>query len=286
MYAVTGIIGNVGGATARALLDARQPIRAVVRDAEKGRVWAAKGCEVALADVEDVDALTQAFTGTDGVFLMSPPNFDPEPGFPQIVRRIQVMTEAITKACPGKVVFLSTVGAQITEPTLLTNSHMIEQALRSLPVPTAFLRAAWFMENSAWDVDAAREGVIPSFLQPLDHPIPMIATADIGRVAADLLRETWTGNRVVELEARRRYSADDIGAAFSKALGHPVRMEIVPRDTWKSLFHSQGMKNPTPRMRMVDGFNEGWIDFEGGTAESRRGKITLDEVVGELVQSR
>ena len=39
-----------------------------------------------------------------------------------------------------------------------------------------------------------------SFLQPLDKPVPMVATADIGREAAKLLQESWTGRRVVELE--------------------------------------------------------------------------------------
>jgi uncharacterized protein YbjT (DUF2867 family) len=34
MYAVTGIAGKVGGALARTLLAANQPVRAVVRDAE------------------------------------------------------------------------------------------------------------------------------------------------------------------------------------------------------------------------------------------------------------
>ena len=50
---------------------------------------------------------------------------------------------------------------------------------------------------------------------------------------------------------------------FAEAFGHPVRMEPVPRDTWESLFRSQGMKHPLARIRMIDGFNEGWIDFEG-----------------------
>jgi hypothetical protein len=27
---------------------------------------------------------------------------------------------------------------------------------------------------------------------------------------------------------------------------------------------SQGMKNPAPRAQMLDGFNEGWIEFENG----------------------
>jgi NAD(P)H dehydrogenase (quinone) len=133
-------------------------------------------------------------------------------------------------------------------------------------------------------VEAARSGIIPSFLQPLDHAIPMVATADIGRTAAELLRDTWTGVRLVELEGPRRYSARDIGVAFAAALGREVRMDPVPRDTWEALFRSQGMKHPMPRMRMVDGFNEGWIDFEGG-GEHRKGVTTLDAVIAGLVNT-
>jgi uncharacterized protein YbjT (DUF2867 family) len=160
----------------------------------------------------------------------------------------------------------------------------METVLGDLPLPIAFLRAAWFLENAAWDVAPARDkGVVPSFLQPLDHEVPMIATADIGRVAAALLQEDWTGRRVVELEAARRYAAKDIAAAFTKILGRPVRMELVPRDSWEALFRSQGAENPTPRIQMLDGFNEGWIEFADGGANARRGRISLHEAIGALV---
>src|SRR6202042_2413876 len=156
--------------------------------------------------------------------------------------------------------------------------------LRTTSVPVAFLRAAWFMENAAWDVEAARKGVIPSFLQPLDHRIPMVAASDIARTAAELLNETWMGVRVIELEGPRRYSANDIVAGFSAALERPVRAEAVPRNQWEALFRSQGMKNPMPRIRMIDGFNEGWIEFENGGAGSRKGEIALKSVLQTLVE--
>ena len=38
-----------------------------------------KGCEVAIASIGDADALMATFAGADGVFLMTPPNYDPEP---------------------------------------------------------------------------------------------------------------------------------------------------------------------------------------------------------------
>jgi uncharacterized protein YbjT (DUF2867 family) len=139
------------------------------------------------------------------------------------------------------------------------------------------------MENFAWDVASARErGVIASFLQPLDRPVPMIATADIGRVAADILQQDWKGSRVVELEAARRFSPNEVAATFADILGHPVRAEAVPRETWGSLFTSQGMKDPIPRIQMLDGFNEGWIEFEGGEAGSVKGEVKLEAVLRSM----
>jgi uncharacterized protein YbjT (DUF2867 family) len=123
--------------------------------------------------------------------------------------------------------------------------------------------------------------VISSFLQPLDKPFPMVATADVGRTAAELLQETWTGRRTFELEAPRRVSPNDIAAAFSRILGRPVRIEAVPRESWEDLFKSQGMKNPAPRVQMLDGFNEGWIDFEG---DSVKGEVDLEAVLKDIVE--
>ena len=214
---------------------------------------------------------------------MTPPNFDPEPGFPESVKIVAAVTAAIERAKPGKVVFLSTVGAHVVEPNLLNNSKLTEEGLRKVSVPVALMRAAWFMENAAWDVDSARIGIIQSFLQPLDHKIPMVAIQDIGRTIADLLRETWAGTRVIELEGPHRYSANDIAAGFAKVLGHPVRINPVPRDTWETLFRSQGMQFPMPRIRMLDGFNEGWIDFEHNGAEKRKGMISIETALGELL---
>jgi nucleoside-diphosphate-sugar epimerase len=66
MYAVTGITGKVGGIVARTLLAAGLPVRAVVRDAGKGRPWVEKGCEVAIASISDAAGLRKAFYGADG----------------------------------------------------------------------------------------------------------------------------------------------------------------------------------------------------------------------------
>jgi NAD(P)H dehydrogenase (quinone) len=181
--------------------------------------------------------------------------------------------------------YLSTIGAQASQPNLLTQHTTIEQALSDLPMPIIFLRPAWFMENYRWDAIPAREhGVIPSFLQPLDKPVPMAATTDIGKLAAALLQEPWSGHRVVELEGPHHVTPNEIAGAFTKVLGRSVQMQIVPRDSWEGLFKSQGMKNPLPWMQMLNGFNEEWIEFESGEAGSRKGGVSLQSVLQGLIQ--
>ena len=286
MFTVTGITGKVGGQVARDLLAKGLKVRAVVRTPAKGEEWAALGCEIAVANIDDAAALTEAFRGAEGVFLMTPPNYDPEIGFPDTHQNAAAIREAIENGQPKKVVFLSTVGAQATELNLLNNSGITEAMLRTVSVPVAFLRAAWFMENAAWDIESAKTGVVHSFLQPLDHRIPMVATEDIAQTAAGLLSETWKGVRVVELEGPERYSANDVAAALADVLGNPVRNEIVPRASWEELFRSQGMKNPILRIRMVDGFNEGWINFESGPEGTKKGTTTLTSALRSLVSSK
>ncbi|WP_310633110.1 NmrA family NAD(P)-binding protein [Paraburkholderia sp.] len=284
MYAITGITGQVGGALAHTLIEQQLPVRAVVRSAEKGAPWAARGCEVALADINDADALRRAFDGARGAFVLLPPVFDPSPDFAESRRAIEALHTALSAARPERVVVLSTIGAQAREPNLLTQLGMMETALRTLPSPVAFLRAAWFFDNAAWDAQPARDsGAIGSFLQPLDKPVPMVATDDIGRVAAQLLQETWQGARVVELEGPRRVTPNEIAAAFAQALGQPVHAHSVPREVWEAQFRAQGMRNPLPRMRMLDGFNEGWIEFET-PAESWKGRVTLETAIRRICE--
>jgi uncharacterized protein YbjT (DUF2867 family) len=284
MYAITGITGRVGGAVARNLLSVCQPVRAVVRDADKGRFWSVLGCEVALAEMEDAETLTRAFTDATGVFILPPPVFDPEPGFPEAKAVISAVRQALDATRPARVVCLSTIGAQAGQSNLLSQRTLMEEALATLPLPVTFLRPAWFMENLSWDVaQALDQGVISAFLQPLDKAMPMVATADVGRVAAELLLQDWTGKRVVELEGPERVSQDEIATELSKALHRPVRAEAVPRESWGAIFRAQGMRDPIPRIQMLDGFNEGWIEFEGGSAALVKGKVSLAEVVRKLV---
>ena len=286
MFTVTGITGKVGAAVARSLLSADQPVRAVIRSRSNAAAssWAQLGCEIASADLSDPAALAAAFEGSEGVFVLLPPIFDPSPGLPEATGFINTLATALVRANCPKVVALSSIGADASQPNLLNALSRMEEVFGKLPMPVTFLRAGWFMENAAWDIAPAQNGVIRSYLQPLDRAFPMVSSDDVGRVAAALLQERWEGKRVVELEGPQRVSPNALAAAFGKVLGAPMRAEIVPRDQWEGIFRAEGMKNPAPRMQMLDGFNAGWIDFADHGAKARKGSIGIDQAIATLIQ--
>ena len=287
MYAVMGITGKVGGAVARTLLAKGEKVRGIVRNPEKAAEWQMQGVELFKADFDDVDALTAAFTGVAGVFVMIPPNFAPTPGFAETKATLKVLREALSRALPAKAVYLSSIGAeQASGLGLITSSHLLEETLSDLPFSHAFLRAAWFMENSAGDVASARdEGKILFQLHPLDRKFPLVATADIGKAGAETLTQSWTGTRHIEVAGPEGYSPLDIAEAFAEALARPVEAIAVPRAEWETLWVSQGMPEgrTAPRAEMVDAFNSSWIHFGVFGIEHVDGATTLREVIAQLV---
>jgi len=286
MFAVMGITGNVGGAVANTLLQHGKKVRGIVRDASKAQAWKDKGVEVVTANYDD--HLTAAFTDVEGVFCMIPPNMAPDPGFPDSVAKIAAIKRAVLAAKPPRAVFLSSIGGnQPSGLGLVTTAHILEEELGSTGAPSAFLRAGSFMENILHSLPAARTtGMYFSFYQPLEHPVPLVATDDIGRIGAEILLQTWQGNRFIEISGPTYYSPSDVAAALEQSLERPVTGVAVPRETWVDTLAQHGM--PADRsgayIEMTDSFNSRWIDFGVPGTEHVKGTIDLVTAVKSLTR--
>jgi NAD(P)H dehydrogenase (quinone) len=287
MFAILGITGKVGGATAQALLAAGKKVRGIVRDKSKAAHLAKQGVELTTGDISNPGSLVNAMQGCEGVFVMNPPVYAPKPGFPEAEVALSNIRAALAKAALPKAVYLSSIGAQHDRGLgVITQSHMLEEIMGKLPIANAFIRAAWFLENYQWDVQGAREtGQIDVYLEPVIKEFPMVATQDIGELAARTLLESWKGSRVLELEGPKRYSPLDAAEAFSKVLGREVNAHPIPRSQWQEKLVAQGMPADLTgaRIEMVEGFNSGWIDFGGDGAERFKGKATLEKVIKSLI---
>jgi NAD(P)H dehydrogenase (quinone) len=258
MYTIIGITGKTGGTAAKALLANGQKVRGVVRNVAKAVEWRERGAEIVSAELSDRDQMARAFEGSEGVYIMLPTYFEAEDMFAENTRDLASLKHAVVAAGVRKVVFLSSIGAERQTGTgAIFKLHELEETFSSLPISTAAIRAGWFMENFHGLIPSAREtGLLGSFLNPLDLRVPMIATKDIGTLAADLLQQTWSGHRVIELAAEPALSPIDVASAFSKVFGREVTATIVPRDQWLSTYQSWGL---TPRSaeamaEMIEGF--------------------------------
>ncbi len=289
MFTVMGITGNVGGAVAENLLAAGKKVRGVVRNPDKAKAWAARGVELVQATYDDATGLARTFEGAEGVFAMIPPDFAPAPGFPDQKRTIAAIGEALEQAKPGKAVFLSSIGSE--QPSglgLITSTHLLEQATRTLPIPVAYLRAGSFMENWLGGLDHIRAtGEMAFFYAPLDRKFPLVATRDIGLAGAGVLQEIWTGVRVLEVNGPEGGTdLHETAAAFGRALKRQVKAVQLPDAAWQGVLEGLGM--PADRtglyIEMVKSFNSGWIHFGNPGTERFHGPTTIEAFAQERIK--
>jgi uncharacterized protein YbjT (DUF2867 family) len=285
-YLVAGVSGHTGAVVAQSLLDQKQKVRVLVRDAAKAERWKKRGAEVAVGSVEDAHALAAAFRGVDAAYLLVPP---PPHDASGVLARSGRIVDAFVQTVSGShlkhVVFLSSVGAQQKDGTgIVQGLHAAEEALKALKVPFTFLRASSFMENWASMLEPARGGHLPAFL-PADFKYPQVATHDIGLVAAALLSEHPKAHRVVELAGPVEASPKDVAAVLSKLLGSEVTVVSNPASEQGKAMQGFGFSAEMAGLfqGLTEGLLAGRVVFEHPETV-RRGKQTLEQTLGALLK--
>ncbi|WP_417453763.1 NmrA family NAD(P)-binding protein [Kiloniella sp.] len=288
LYAVSGVSGRTGAAVARTLLAAGKRVRVIVRTPDNGTVWASQGAEVAVASLTDMSALSNALSGAAGAYIISPPQYSQEGLFKQAEIMADTIAEASIKAQLPKLVGLSSIGADRSKGVgWIGMNRALEQSLEQTGLPVTFLRAAYFMENWIPMVQSAlKQGSLSSFLAPLDRKIPMIATDDIGRIAAEALNEDWNKVRVIELEGPTSYSPNDLANSLTQSLGKVVDIKAISETDWATALQGSGMSATAIGgfIEMTQALNSGHIDFiDSAEIDRRKGSITLDDIVTEIL---
>lgn len=289
-YAVFGVTGRTGAAAADALLRAGQPVRVVVRDPAQGRGWAARGADVAVADLTDLASMTRALSGVRGAYVVNPQHYGRADMFEMADLIARTTARAALAAGGPRLVALSSVGADQAAGTgWIAMNRMFEQRLGEAGVAAVSLRAAYFMENWAPLVgQAVRSGVLPSFLAPRGRPLPMVATRDVGAAAAALLLDDRLEARAVTLAGPRDYAPDDVAAALAAALGKPVSVAVLPEAAWPGALADAGFSAAALAgfAEMTRGLNGGHIDIASDPgALAWAGATPLERVIAGLADA-
>jgi|GEM_PF-78823 len=281
MFIVLGASGHVGSAVARTLLEAGQPVTAVLHGAKDVDEWAARGAETCVVDVLDIDALREVLSRGRRAFLLNPPA-DPATDT-DVGERTTALSIARALVGSGleKAVAASTMGAQ---PGVrcgdLNTLYEFEQALEAVDVPVVINRGAYYFSNWDLQLDEAKGGHLTTML-PADLKMPMVAPEDLGRAAAQRLMEPDLASAIYSVEGPERYSPRDVADAFARSLGRDVELVVLPREHWISAYKEQGFSQAAAesyaKMTAVsvdDGFET--------PEDSDRGSITLQAYIHDL----
>ncbi len=257
---ITGATGKTGLPLARELANRKVPFRALVHTMLKEHLVSRWTSDIVAGDYQDRDAMDEAFSGIEKVYLVSPPALDQE-----LVQKRLV--DIAGKRGVKHIVKLSALGTSDTSPVGLLRAHAgIEAHIRRSGMDWTFLHPHFFMENLlAFSESVRKEGAIYSPLG--DAAISTISVTDIAAVAAEVLTGKGHEGRTYHLTGPQALSYAEI----AQVLGGVIRKKIsyVPTSF-------QAAREAMVGMGMPDWLAEDLVQLQKTWAEGRGGMVARD----------
>lgn len=249
--------GNIGRVLVDHLLTAGHDVTMISRNPSKVADFVDRGARLVEGSIDDEAVLEEAATGADVLFWLPPLVFDQSDFLAWARDGARRVARVATDAGIRRAVLLSSVGAQRDQgvgPIACLPS--IERTFRDAFPDMVSLRPGHFMENFLFSVPTIRaEGTIYSS-HAAQQPIPMIATRDIGKAAAEVVADPiWEGHHVIGLHGPADVSYAEAATIIENAVGRPVRYVQISDDAMCGAMINSGM--PEPMAQLVSGLYAG-----------------------------
>jgi len=287
--AVVGATGQVGGELARLLLARGVGVRALGRNPDKLKALADLGADTHTPDCRDASALAQAFRHADGVFVMIPPGYDhPDPRTHQR-ETADAIAAGLQVARTRHAVTLSSLGVDQPEGTgPILGLRAMEDRLSRVPgLNLVHLRAGFFFENLLASIGQIRTAGIHGGLIAPDVEIAMVASRDVGAIAADLLAApAFSGQRVREVHRPRPHTMAEATRIIGAAIGRPdlAYVQLSEPDTLKGLLMA-GLSRAMADLyvEMFNALNHGLVRSLEPRDQATVAPTTLEQFAGAVI---
>ena len=221
-----GATGSQGFPVAQGLLAKGHSVHVVVRHPEKAGSLKSMGASVFQGDLNDPQSLAAAHEGVEAVFLMLPFGSGGNP-----VAFMQNALEAAQAAKVGYIVF-NVSGQTPPKPTglpMLDYRIAVEGMLKSSGIPYVILRPTAYMENllGPWTRPGIIERGVVAYPVSAHRPLSWVASADVGAAAVEALERPELIGSIFDVGGPEALTGEQIAAAFSTALGRPIRYEAI-----------------------------------------------------------
>ena len=150
MILLTGITGNIGSATAKALLARGVRFRALVRDLAKAAAWADQGVELVQGDLENAESVKRALAGVDRALLVLPN------GQTQEALELAFVRSAKEIGLPWIIKLSSPEAVRGTTSPIPLAHIAAEDAIMASGMHWTFVRPSFYMQNFRSSLKSAR----------------------------------------------------------------------------------------------------------------------------------
>jgi len=276
---ITTPTGNIGSHTLKNLLKMGADVSVIVRKPEKLAETVRSLVKVHEGSLADAALVTKAFQGARAVLWVTPPDLTHPDAVAYHSEMGRVAAAAIRESKVPYVVNVSSAGAHLDNAGPISGLGEIERRLNEVAENVVHLRPGFFMENFLQQLESIKNHGAFYDLIPDDLPYPMIATQDIGVVAAELLGETkFRGQNIRGLHGPAHLTYAEAAKILSDSLGKPVKhFQIMPDQAYQAFI---GM-GATP------GFANGLIEMyqalsqPGALTEARTPQTTTPTTLRE-----
>jgi uncharacterized protein YbjT (DUF2867 family) len=236
---ITGSLGYVSKPLTQELIKKGHSVTVVSSKAEKQKDIEALGAKAAIGIMEDVNFLTETFTGADAVYCMLSPGgsfTDPDNSVNDVIIRADQIAnnyvQAIEKSGVKHVVYLSSVGAHMNiDNGLLIIHHNAENTLKQLPADVAitFMRPVGFYKNLLGYVNGIKKQSVIASNYGADDKVLLVSPIDIAAAIVEELTSTMVGRKVRYI-ASEELTCNEVAGILGAAIEKPDLKWIIITD--------------------------------------------------------
>ncbi len=282
-YTITGSLGNISLPIVKELLAAGHNVKIISSNSTKKKEIEQLGATAAIGSVNDKTFLTEAFAGSDAVYLMIPPNFATQ-DFPAYQKEVaDNYIEAVKSGKVKNIVLLSSIGAHMRKGAgPIDGLGYLEEQLEKLKeINVKMLRPAYFYLNLFSMAGLIKHAnIMGSNFGGDKEKLIMVHPSDIAKVAAKhLLKLDFTGHSIQYIASDEKYSSE-IAGIISAAINKPNTPWVVFTDE-QSL---EGMLQAGLSKTMANAYVQMGKAFREGVAQAdywknkpELGKIKLED---------
>lgn len=229
---VYGSTGTQGTPVVEQLLNAGRPVRAVTRDAARAEHWAARGAEIAVADLQDPDTLAAANEGVELVVLQLPLQYD----FTLHETYGRNAVDAAKAAGVQLVIFNTSAHVfQRTDVHAYQARQEVVDYLHSSGPPSIVLRPTFYMEIllGPWIRPGIVEHGVVAFPLPADFPMSWVSAGETAAYAAAALDRPDLAGAMFDIGGPQALTGDDIARHFSELMQRSVSYVSIAPDEYE-----------------------------------------------------